>query len=80
MNNNRNYIGQVRRPNPTNFFILKWGGIILRNVNNEGVLVPPCSTSKNIENKIHMWVLLKLKIFKNLADDTNGLLVTIKTY
>ena len=80
MNNNRNYIGQVRRPNPTNFFILKWDGIILRNVNNEGVLFPPCSASKYIENKIPMWLLLKLKIFKNLADDTNGLLVTIKTY
>ena len=70
MNENRDYIRQVRRPNSDNFFIIRWGGIILRNIDNEtGILVQPCSASQYKEKRNPMWIFLKLQVFKDPEDD-----------
>ena len=61
-----NYIRQVRRPNSDDFFIAKWGGCILRNVDSDGTLYGPfTSKAKYIRVRRPMWIFLKLVVFKD---------------
>ena len=65
-----NYIRQVRRPDPDNFFTTTWGGCLIRNVDKDGKLVSCSSREKYKNSKIPMWVYLKLTIFKSSQDST----------
>ena len=70
MRQHRNDIRQVRRPNSTDFKIILFGGIALRNIDNEtGKLLQPCSAERYIQRRIPMWALLRLKIFKDPVSD-----------
>ena len=51
-----NYIRQVRRPDPDNFFTTNWGGCLIRNVGEDGILVSCSSQEKYKKSKIPMWV------------------------
>ena len=65
----RNYIRQVRRPNSPDFKIIRFGGIALRNIDETGKLLEPCSAERYIQQRIPMWALLSMKIFKDPVSD-----------
>lgn len=62
--NTRHYLRNLAKCD-NSFFLTPWGGVILRNSDEDGDLVQHSTTQSFIQSKLPFWIYLILKIFRD---------------